>query len=89
MSRLIAHYREQFDMILIDTPPLLLMPDARVLGRMADSVVLVARAGRTMRDALLAASERLIQDHTPVLGIILNDWTPKSSPDGYYGNYNQ
>jgi succinoglycan biosynthesis transport protein ExoP len=89
MPRLISHFREHFDMIIIDTPPLLRMPDARILGRLADSVVLVARAGHTMRDAILAASERLIQDGTPVLGIILNDWNPKSSPGGYYGNYTE
>jgi capsular exopolysaccharide synthesis family protein len=88
MSRVIAHYREQFDMIIIDTPPMLHMPDARVLGRVADAVVLVARAGRTLREAALAASERLAQDRIPVLGIILNDWNPKSSPDRFYGNYN-
>lgn len=87
MPRVIAYYRERFDMVIIDTPPLLHMPDARVLGRMADAVVLVARAGRTLREAALAASERLLQDRTPVLGIILNDWNPRSSPDGYYGNY--
>jgi Mrp family chromosome partitioning ATPase len=63
------------------------MPDARMLGRMADAVVLVARAGHTLREAALAARERLMQDQTPVLGVILNDWDPKFSPDGYYGNY--
>jgi succinoglycan biosynthesis transport protein ExoP len=88
MPRVIAHFRTRFDMIIIDTPPLLHMPDARVLGRMADAVVLVARAGRTLREAAAAASERLLQDGTPVLGIILNDWNPKSSPDSFYGNYN-
>jgi polysaccharide biosynthesis transport protein len=87
MPRLIAHYRGHFDMIIIDTPPMLHMPDARVLGRMSDAVVLVARAGRTMRDAVRSAFERLVQDHTRVLGVILNDWNPKSSPNGYYGNY--
>ena len=88
MPRLIAHYKEQFEMIVIDSPPLLHMPDARVLGRMADGVVLVTRAGQTLREAAVAARDRLQQDQTPVLGVILNDWNPKSSPDGYYGNYN-
>lgn len=87
MPSLLAHYRKDFDMIIIDTPPVLHMPDARVLGRMADSVVLVARAGRTLREAALSACERLVQDRTPVLGVILNDWNAKSSPGGYYGNY--
>jgi capsular exopolysaccharide synthesis family protein len=87
MPRLIAYYKDRFDRIIIDSPPLLHMPDARMLGRMADAVVLVARAGHTLREAALAARERLMQDQTPVLGVILNDWDPKFSPDGYYGNY--
>jgi capsular exopolysaccharide synthesis family protein len=88
MPRLIAHYKLQFDMIIIDSPPLLHMPDARVLGRLADGVVLVTRAGHTLRESAIAACERLQQDQTPVVGVILNDWNPKSSPGGYYGNYN-
>lgn len=83
----IRHYREQFDMIIIDTPPMLHMPDARLMGRMSDAVVLVARAGRTQREAISAAYTRLIQDHTPLLGLVLNDWTPDASNDSYYGNY--
>jgi succinoglycan biosynthesis transport protein ExoP len=87
MPFLIARYRELFDMVLIDTPPMLAMPDARVLGRMADAVILIARAGRTTRDAIQAAFRRFVDDHTPVLGIVLNDWNAKSSAYGYYANY--
>ena len=74
-------------MVLIDTPPTLQMPDARVVGRLADAVVMVLRAGETTRDAAIAARERLVEDGTRVLGAILNDWNPKQSPNGYYGYY--
>jgi capsular exopolysaccharide synthesis family protein len=87
MPALIAHYRRQFDMVLIDTPPMLVMPDARLLGRMADAVVLIARAGRTSRDAIQAAFRRFVEDQTPVLGIVLNDWNAKSSAYKYYSAY--
>jgi polysaccharide biosynthesis transport protein len=83
MTALIARYREDYDMVLIDTPPMLLMPDARVLGRVADGVVLIARAGRTGRDAIQAAFRRFVEDHTPVLGVVLNDWNAKTSPYTY------
>jgi succinoglycan biosynthesis transport protein ExoP len=89
MPNVLAHYKHSYDMIIIDSPPLLHMPDARVLGRMADAAVLVARSGRTLREAAQAASQRLQQDRIPVLGIVLNDWNPKSSPNGFYGNYNK
>jgi len=86
-SAIIAKLRLAYDMIFIDTPPMLQMTDARVAGRIADAVVLVARAGQTTRDAILAAKERLEEDRTKILGTVLNDWDPKRSPGGYYGYY--
>ena len=86
-TRLFAWCRKEYDMVVIDTPPMLVMPEARVLGRMADAVVLVARAGRTMREAAQAACQKLVTDGTRVLGVVLNDWNPKCSPQGYYGSY--
>src|ERR1035437_8831224 len=68
-----------------DTPPMLQMPDARVIGRIADGVLLVFRAGQTRRDAAIAARQRFGEDETRVLGTILNGWDPKRSPNGYYG----
>ena len=88
MALLLRQLEKEFDMILIDTPPMLQMPDARVLGRLADGVILVIRAGQTTRDAALAARQRFADDRTRVLGTILNDWNPKSSPNGRYGYYN-
>ncbi len=88
MPRLIARFRDQFEMVLIDTPPMLSIPDARVLGCFSDAVVLIARAGRTSRSAVQAAYQRFAQDYTPVLGIVLNDWNVKSSPyNNYYVDY--
>jgi len=61
------------------------MPDARVIGRLSDSVLLVTWANHTTRDAAVAARERFGEDKTRVLGTILNDWDPKLAPNGYYG----
>ena len=88
MGELLAALRKEFDTILIDTPPMLNIPDARVLGRISDRVILVVRSGKTTRDAALAAWQRFREDGTPMLGTILNDWNPKRSPNGYYGHYN-
>ncbi|MEO8099671.1 MAG: polysaccharide biosynthesis tyrosine autokinase [Acidobacteriota bacterium] len=72
---LLSNARQEFDTILIDTPPMIDLPDARILGRMADGVVLVARAGVTTRDVALAAKVRLDEDRTALLGTVLNNWT--------------
>ena len=84
---LLARFKKEYDMIFIDTPPMLQMTDARVAGRLADAVILVARSGVTTRDAILAAKQRLEEDCIRVLGTVLNDWDPKKAPGGYYGQY--
>ena len=78
--------RQEFHTVIIDTPPMLPMPDARVLGRLADAVILVVRSAQTTRDQASAAALRLTEDGTRVLGSILNEWDPrKTSYPGRYG----
>jgi succinoglycan biosynthesis transport protein ExoP len=84
LADVLASLRGQYGMILIDTPPMLHITDARVIGRLADAVVLVARAKQTTRDELVAAKKRFAEDHTRILGTIFNDWNPKHSPYGLY-----
>ncbi len=83
LQELLRRLRGEFDAVLIDTPPMLLLPDARVLGRLADAVVLVVRAGHTTRDSALAAKQRFAEDGIQVLGTILNYWNPAFSSSSY------
>ncbi len=88
---LLQHARQQFEMVLIDAPPMLTIADARVIARHTDGVVLVARANATSRDSLQDACHRLAEDGTRVLGAVLNDWNPKHSSrySRYYQRYYQ
>ena len=87
MAKLLARLRREFDMILIDAPPMIHLADARVLGRLADGVILVVRAGQTTTESARFAIQRFTEDRTRVLGTILNSWDPKSSGTYGYGNY--
>jgi capsular exopolysaccharide synthesis family protein len=87
MSRLLRRLRTEFDMILIDAPPMIHLADARVLGRLADGVILVVRAGQTTTESALLATQRFAEDGTRVLGTVLNSWDPKTSRDYGYGSY--
>jgi capsular exopolysaccharide synthesis family protein len=78
--------REEFHTVIIDAPPMLNMPDARVLGRLADGVVLVVRSAETMRHAAVAANQRLAEDGTRVLGTILNQWNPRKTNQYAHGD---
>jgi Mrp family chromosome partitioning ATPase len=84
LGELIAQARRDYDVVLIDTPPLLVMPDARVFGRFTDGIVLVLRAAHTGRETALATQQRIHEDQTTLLGTILNDW--KSDAESYKGS---
>jgi capsular exopolysaccharide synthesis family protein len=77
MAALMLRAREAFDFILIDTPAMRDLPDARILGRISDGVLLVVKSGSDRRSAK-AATLRLQQDQIPVLGAVLNHWNRKS-----------
>jgi succinoglycan biosynthesis transport protein ExoP len=83
LTEFMSRTRLEFHAVLIDTPPMLQFVDARILGTLADAVVLVFRAGETSRDAAAVALRRLQEDGITVLGSILNDWNPKDTPYGY------
>jgi polysaccharide biosynthesis transport protein len=86
VSELFDRLRQEYDFVLVDTPPMTLLADARVLGRIASGVVLVIRAGRTSLSQTQFAVQRFMEDGTRVLGTILNGWDPKTATGTYYGD---
>lgn len=87
VARLLARLREEFDVVFIDTPPVLLFPGARLVGHYSDGAILVVRAGTTHRRQAAEARRLFAWDGIPVLGTILNDWNPEMSGEEYYRNY--
>ena len=79
LVELIDLCRHEYDMVLIDTPPMLNMSDARIIARQADGVILVVRANVTSRDSIKDAYRHFVEDGSQVLGTVLNDWNPKKS----------
>jgi uncharacterized protein involved in exopolysaccharide biosynthesis/Mrp family chromosome partitioning ATPase len=80
MEALAHNLRADFDAILIDTPPVVSLPHARVLGKRADGVVLVVRSGYTSA-ALARESLMLLEgDSISVLGTVLNAFDSRHSP---------
>ena len=89
MRRLIEELRQQFDMIVFDSPPLALVTDAAILGALADTTIIVARAGATEKKALQDAASQLYQLGIHVSGTILTDFNPLPSRYGYGYAYGQ
>jgi polysaccharide biosynthesis transport protein len=80
---LLESLRQEFDHIVIDTPPTLSVTDAVVLSTRADAVILVIRSGKTTKQALRRAREVLFRVNARVTGVLLNA-VDLSSPDYYY-----
>ncbi len=89
MAALLERLRKEFDTILLDTPPISYLSDARFVGRLADGAILVIRAGTTTRDMALSAKQRLVADGIPVFGTVLNAWdtTARHGYNDYYYPY--
>ena len=83
MRDVLAKLREEYDHIVVDTPPSLSVTDAVVLSPRADAVVLVIRSGQTTKQALRRARDILTQVNAKVVGVLLNA-VDLSSPDYYY-----
>jgi polysaccharide biosynthesis transport protein len=87
LAELIELARLDYDVVLIDTPPMLNMPDARIIAKQSDGVILVVRANVTSRDSIKDAHRRFVDDGARVIGAVLNDWNAKKSNRYSYYRY--
>jgi tyrosine-protein kinase Etk/Wzc len=85
MQEILHEAKARFDVVLLDSPPLLAVTDAAVLSTMVDGVVLVIRTERTKRDAVRRALGHVRSVRGRLLGVVLNDVDMRSG--AYYGSY--
>lgn len=84
MADLIEELRQEFDYVIIDTPPVLPVTDAVLLSRAVDGVVLVVRGQETQKQVAKEAASRLQQAGARILGVVLNDVDFRSGDYYYY-----
>jgi succinoglycan biosynthesis transport protein ExoP len=84
MRALLQELVQRFDLVILDTPPVLATADARILGGISDGVLLVVRAGQTDRVAAQRAQHQLLQAGARLLGVVLNDPGGEVSGEGDY-----
>lgn len=85
-GEVLATLRTEYDVVLIDSPPVLPVTDALVLSRRVDATLLVSVAGTTSRKEVARATELLWQVDAPLVGAVLNGVDPEGS-DGYAYQY--
>jgi succinoglycan biosynthesis transport protein ExoP len=89
MAALIERLGRVFDVVVIDSPPVLPVADATTMMARTDGVLVVARSGKTDRRKLVEATELVPRSGARLLGVVLNYLKPSDSPYeySYYYSY--
>ena len=82
MRRLIDAAKDQYDLVIFDTPPVLAVTDAQLLANFVDGSLLVIRSKKTDQESAIKAKELLEPAKAKLLGAVLND--VQTSKDQYY-----
>jgi capsular exopolysaccharide synthesis family protein len=85
MQQFVSWLREEVDVVVFDSSPILPVTDAAVLSNLADGTILIVDCGVTRKPAAVRAMEQLEGVGAKVLGVVLNRLKP--SGDGYYYYY--
>jgi succinoglycan biosynthesis transport protein ExoP len=85
-SALIEKLRKQYDVIIIDTPPVLVVPDARVIAQCADAIFLAVKWDSTTQQQLDEVMRLLRNGNLTVTGLVLNQIDPKGMKRYGYGD---
>lgn len=89
MPKLLESVKDKFDYIILDTPPVSLVTDAAVLGRMTDGVILVVRSKFATREVIKLAKQKLKGVGVNIFGVVLNQFDERNShtSSGYSYSY--
>ncbi len=83
-----ATLKKDFDVVVIDAPPVLPVSDPLILSGMADGVLVIVKGGATSREAVLRTCQSLSQSNSNIVGVVLNYVkVPKSGYGSYYYSY--
>ncbi|MHB1318531.1 MAG: polysaccharide biosynthesis tyrosine autokinase, partial [Anaerolineae bacterium] len=90
MGALIESLKQQFDLVLFDSPPALVVADGTILGSRVDGVILVTDVGQTHRKAAQQVANELRRARANLLGVVINRVGGSGAGYGYgygYGHY--
>jgi capsular exopolysaccharide synthesis family protein len=87
MEHVLEWAAENYDLVLLDTPPLSVVPDVIPLLRRIDGVVIVSRLGKNTRDGAARMREELGSLGAPMLGVVANGFNARDTPGYSYDYY--
>jgi non-specific protein-tyrosine kinase len=86
MKAIIGDLESDFDLVIFDSPPVLVVADSVILGSYVDGVIIISDVGRTRSAELKRSVEELQRGRANVVGVVLNRVSSRAS--GYYYNHN-
>lgn len=87
MAAFLDDVRREYDMIIIDTPPALVVTDAQVIASRSDGVILVINSGEVKREVAAKVKSNLDRVNAKILGVVLNNLDRKNGESYYYYYY--
>ena len=87
MRSLLQQAAQEYQFVLVDSPPLLNVADSRILATLVDGVVLVVRGGVTPRELARRAQTYARDVGANLIGVVLNNLDVRSGDDYYYRYY--
>jgi capsular exopolysaccharide synthesis family protein len=86
LSTLLDEFAKEYDLVIMDSPPLLGFAESLQMAAAADGVLIVSCAGETKRRAVAEVISALRRLRANIVGVVLNQMRHNTSPEGYY-NY--
>jgi capsular exopolysaccharide synthesis family protein len=86
-AEILKNLSERYDRIIIDSPPVTPVADSQILGALCNVTVLVLRAEKSTRRISQQARDALLSVGARILGVVVNDVSPKRGYYGYYSGY--
>ena len=80
---LLEIFKESYDIVLIDSPPILAVSDSSIIGQKADASILIVKAGEHTLEDLQLCIQRFEQNHVSIKGVVMNNFYKASSSYGY------
>lgn len=87
LRQILSDMRGTFDVIVVDTPPVLAVSDPLIIAAHVDGMIVVARAGKTRTESLRKAAETLQRGAIRIIGVVVNQQGEKAEGAYYYSDY--
>jgi tyrosine-protein kinase Etk/Wzc len=87
MMAFIEKLKGIYDLVVIDSPPIIAVTDSEILSRMSDASILVASAGETDTELMVKAVELMRHENKSFIGVVLNKFSYRSGYGSYYKYY--